>query len=211
MTYQAFVYTELQKSVPFEPSAFQDFTDALQRQPGFIDKTWLAGVGNQSLGGFYTFARFDDALTFANQSFPALAKQLGVAQTSLVFDRKVVEEASIAMNSPHFGQPLPQAPGAFVYTEVQLSVPFADAPWRQLNPVLQQQPGLLAKTWLSGHQSGTVGGFYAFADIASAQRFATDYFPGEAQALNAAYTTRIFDAALVGEASRQRNSPYFTA
>lgn len=211
MTYEAFVYTELQKSVPFNQAPWQDFSASLQRQPGFIDKTWLAGVGNQSLGGFYTFARFDDALAFANESFPALAKQLGVAQTSLVFDRKVVEEASLAMNSPHFGQALSQQPGAFVYTEVQLSVPFANAPWRQLNPVLRQQPGLLAKTWLSGHQSGTVGGFYAFADIASAQRFATDYFPGEAQALNAAYTTRIFDASAVAEASRHLNSPYFTA
>lgn len=211
MTYQAFVYTELQKSVPFNQAPWQDFATLLQRQPGFIDKTWLAGVGNHSLGGFYTFARFDDALTFANEFFPEQARLMGVAQTSLVFDRKVVEEASIAMRSPHFGQPLSQTPGAFVYTEVQLSVPFTNAPWRQLNPVLLQQPGLLAKTWLSGHQSGTVGGFYAFADIPSAQRFATEYFPGEAQALNAAYTTRIFDAAEVGEASRKLNSPFFPA
>lgn len=27
---------------------------------------------------------------------------------------------------------------AFVYTELQIAVPFADAPWREINPVLLQ-------------------------------------------------------------------------
>ena len=39
---------------------------------------------------------------------------------------------------------------AFVYTELQISIPFADAPWRDLNLAIQQQPGFINKTWLAG-------------------------------------------------------------
>jgi hypothetical protein len=99
---------------------------------------------------------------------------------------------------------------AFVYTEAQLSAPFAQAPWREMNPILKAQPGLLHKTWLSGVHTNSVGGFYAFDTIENATRFATDYFPSEAAALNVAYTTRIFDAAVVKEASRPLSSPFFT-
>lgn len=51
---------------------------------------------------------------------------------------------------------------AFVYTEVQISVPFDQAPWRALNPVLAAQPGFRNKTWLSGVQNKSVGGIYEF-------------------------------------------------
>lgn len=33
---------------------------------------------------------------------------------------------------------------AFVYTELQIAIPFADYPWRDINPVLREQPGLLS-------------------------------------------------------------------
>ena len=39
---------------------------------------------------------------------------------------------------------------AFVYTEIQASVPFPQAPWKEINKALKQQPGILNKTWLSG-------------------------------------------------------------
>ena len=42
-----------------------------------------------------------------------------------------------------------------------------------------------------------------------ATRFATDYFPTETAGLNVAYTTRIFDASVVREASRPLHSPFF--
>ena len=98
---------------------------------------------------------------------------------------------------------------AFVYTEVQLSVPFDQAPWRELNPVLLAQPGLTNKTWLSGVQNQSVGGFYEFDNLADAQRFAQDYFPAEARKLGAAFTTRVFDGAPTEEASRQMRSVHY--
>ena len=50
---------------------------------------------------------------------------------------------------------------------------------------------------------------YAFDTVENAQRFARDYFPNEAAQLNAAFTTRIFDATVVEEASRAMRSPFY--
>lgn len=98
---------------------------------------------------------------------------------------------------------------AFVYTEVQLSVPFEKAPWRELNEDLQKQPGLLKKTWLSGVQNHSVGGFYEFDTIENAQSFVQNYFPEEARRLGAAFTTRVFDGEVTEEASRAMRSPHY--
>ena len=98
---------------------------------------------------------------------------------------------------------------AFVYTEVQLSVPFDQAPWRALNQDLLKQPGLLKKTWLSGVQNNSVGGFYEFDSVENAQRFVQDYFPAEAKRLGAAFTTRVFDGTVTEAASREMRSPHY--
>lgn len=209
MADQAFVYTELQISVPFEDAPWKEINKTLLEQPGFVNKTWLAGTTNQSLGGLYTFATIEDAQGFVTGYFPSEAAKFGVAQTTRIFDRLATEEASRDMNSVHWDGQLEQKPGAFVYTEVQLHVPFDEAPWREMNPVLKQQPGLLAKTWLSGLHTKTPGGLYAFDTIDNARAFATGYFPTEARGLNAAFYTRVFDAAVVETASRELRSPFF--
>ena len=48
----------------------------------------------------------------------------------------------------------------FVYTEVQVSVPFDEAPWRAINQVLLNVEGLVRKTWLHGINSHSNGGLY---------------------------------------------------
>jgi hypothetical protein len=209
MSQKAFVYTELQIAVPFADAPWRDINPALLQQPGFRNKTWLAGVANHSLGGLYEFDSIDNAKRFVSGYFPAEARKFGVAQTTRVFDGTVVEEASRYLNSLHFGGQRGAEPGAFVYTEAQVSVPFDRAPWREMNPILKAQPGLLHKTWLSGVHTNSVGGFYAFDTLANATRFVTDYFPTEAAALNVAYTTRIFDASAAKDASRALSSPFF--
>lgn len=206
---KAFVYTELQASIPFDRVPWRDMNPMLLALPGFRNKTWLAGVATYSVGGFYEFDSIETAKSFVTGPFPAEARKFGAAQTSRVFDGDVVEEASRFLNSAHFGGRVTRAPGAFVYTEAQVSAPFDKAPWRAMNPVLKDQPGLLHKTWLSGVHTQSVGGFYAFDTIENATRFATDYFPTEAKALNVAYTTRLFDASVVVDASRQLRSPFF--
>jgi hypothetical protein len=207
---KAFVYTEIQASVPFVQAPWREINIALKEQKGILNKTWLSGVNDLSVGGFYTFDSIENAQKFVTEYFPSEAKNLGVAQRTLIFDAVAVEEASKEMGSVHFGAKNNQQPGAYVYTEVQLSaLPFDNAPWRALNPVLQQQEGILSKTWLSGLHTGTPGGLYAFDTIENAQKFAIDYFPTEAKELNAAFTTRVFDASVVEEASREMNSPFY--
>lgn len=206
---KAFIYTELQISLPFADAPWREINPELLKQPGFRNKTWLAGFKNHSLGGFYEFDSIKNATKFVTGYFPAEARKFGVAQTTRIFDGSIVEEASRFLNSLHFGGKLGEQPGAYVYTEAQISAPFAQAPWRTMNPILKSQPGLRHKTWLSGVHTGSVGGFYAFDTIANASHFVTDYFPTEAAGLNVAYTTRIFDGAVTEAASRGLNSPYY--
>lgn len=212
MTPKAFVYTELQISIPFANVPWARINEAIRQQPGFIDKTWLSGVGNQSAGGFYAFDSIENATRFCTDYFPSEARGLGVAQTTRIFDAAATEEASRAMNSVHCGGKIGQKPGAYVYTEVWLkATPFNDAvPWPAMNPILKQQPGLLAKTWLSGLHTGTPGGFYAFDTIEHAISFAINYFPTEAAGLGAAFYTRVFDGAVVENASKAMNSPFYS-
>lgn len=206
----AFVYTELQISVPFANAPWRQINPAIKQMPGFLNKTWLAGLGTGSLGGLAAFETIDTAMAFVTGYFPAEAQKFGVSQTTRVFDAKATEAASRDMRSAHFGTPPSQPVGAFVYTEVQAHFArFDDAPWRALNPGLKAQPGLIAKTWLYGRGVGSPGGFYAFATVADANRFAQEVFPKETAALNAAYTTRVFEAAPVEAASRDMRSPFF--
>lgn len=209
MSNRALVYTELQISKPFAEAPWKSINSALLAQLGFRNKTWLAGIGNHSLGGIYEFDTIEHAQRFVTGYFPTEAKKFGVAQTTRIFDLTVVEEASRFLNSVHFGGKLASLPGAFVYTEGQISAPFAAAPWRDMNPILKAQQGLLSKTWLSGVHTNSVGGIYAFDTIEHATRFVTDYFPIETKSLNIAYTTRLFDASVVEAASREVHSLHF--
>lgn len=209
-TPEAFVYTELQISVPFEKAGWQKLIAPLRAQPGLLNKTWLAGRGNGSVGGLYAFKTIDNAQSFVTGFFPNVARELGVAQTTRIFDARATEAASRDLNSAHYDGTLDRKPGAFVYTEVQVSVPFENAPWRDRNPILRKQAGLLGKTWLSGLHTQTLGGFDVFDTLEHAEAFAIDTFPKTARKLNAAFYTRVFDAAPVEAASRQLNSPFFT-
>ncbi len=213
MKHKAFVYTELQITVPsFDDIPWQRINLAIKEQPGFINKTWLFGAGNHSGGGLYCFDTIENAQKFVTNYFPGEARGFGVAQTTRIFDADATEEASRDMNSMHYDGKIDREPGAFVYTEVQLhALPFdSAAPWRKLNPTLKKQPGLMAKTWLSGIHTGTPGGLYAFDTIENAKKFALEYFPTEAAALNAAFCTRVFDAVAAKAASRAMNSPFYS-
>ena len=207
---KAFVYTELQLSSPFERVSWEAVNKVLLQQPGLLNKTWLVGVGNNSLGGFYAFDSIENAQRFVTGYFPGEARRLGVGLTSRLFDADTVEDASRDMNSPYFGHRPNQNPGAFVYTEVQVSVPFDTFHWRERNAVLKKQPGLLAKTWLSGYHTDTLGGLDAFDTIENALRYALEDLPQTMAKLNAAFYTRVFDARVARFASEQMRSPFFT-
>ncbi|KIC33980.1 YdhR family protein [Leisingera sp. ANG-S5] len=209
MTPKAFVYTEVAISVPFGQAPWQQINEQIRQQPGFLNKTWLSGHGNNSLGGFYGFDSIENAREFVTGYFPSEPRVFGVAHNTRVFDAEVTEAASRDMGAVHYGGPA-AAPGAFVYTELQLSVPFEDAPWQARNKALKMLPGLQNKVWLSGLQTQTLGGFDAFATLDQALDFAVKMFPETAAELGCAFYTRVFDAALTETASRAMNSPYYS-
>jgi len=209
MLQKAFIYTELQISIPFADVPWKDISESIKQQPGFISKTWLSGVGNHSVGGFYSFDSIENAQSFVTGYFPEEAAKFGVAHTTRIFDATIVKEASEGISSVHFGAGPAQAPGAFLYTELQINVPFEKAPWQDRNPVLKQQKGLLSKTWLSGFNNNTLGGLDAFDTVENAANFAIEAFPKNAAKLNAAVYTRVFDAKASEEASRFLGSPFY--
>lgn len=55
----------------------------------------------------------------------------------------------------------------------------------------------------------TLGGLDAFDGLENARDFALDAFPETAAVMNAAFHTRIFDAAPAEATSRELNSPFF--
>lgn len=207
---KAFVYTELQISAPFEAIPWQQVNTSIMQQAGFINKTWLSGVGNNSVGGFYAFDSIENALKYVTGYFPNEAKGLGVAQTTRVFDAAQGAEASRAINSVYFGGKPIKKPAAFVYAELQVRVnPFGKGAWGDANARLSKQPGILSSTWLVGVGTGTTGGFFAFDSLENAKAFALNYFPAEAKNAKAAFYTRVFDAAKTESASRAMSSPFF--
>lgn len=97
----------------------------------------------------------------------------------------------------------------FVYTELQASVPFTEIPWKEMNPNLLQIKGLVRKTWLSGVNSNSVGGFYEFDSLENAENFAWNVFPLEAKNFGVSFMTKIFDGDIAEEASRGMKSPHY--
>ncbi len=68
---------------------------------------------------------------------------------------------------------------------------------------------MLAKTWLSGLHTNTLGGIDTFDTLENAKSFALDAIPKTALNMNAAFYTRVFDATAAEEASRYLNSPFY--
>ena len=99
----------------------------------------------------------------------------------------------------------------FLYAEFQVSIPFDKGVWGEANPAMHTVPGLLNKTWLSGINNHTVGGFYEFDSVEHARAYAEGMLVDFAKAANGSLTVKLFDGDVVAEASKGMHSPYFIA
>jgi hypothetical protein len=97
----------------------------------------------------------------------------------------------------------------FLYAEFQVSVPFSEGVWREANPAMHTVPGLRSKTWLSGINTHSVGGFYEFDSVQNAQDYAVGMLADFAKAAGASLTVKLFDGDVVAEASKGMASPYY--
>ncbi|ACB94940.1 YdhR family protein [Beijerinckia indica] len=97
----------------------------------------------------------------------------------------------------------------FLYAEIQVAIPFETIDWRAINIAMQKEPGLKSKTWLSGINTNTIGGFYEFDSLANAQAYATGYLAKAAAQLGGSLSVKLFDGDIVAEASAGMNAPFF--
>lgn len=98
----------------------------------------------------------------------------------------------------------------FLYAEFQVSAPFTEEVWGETNTAMHTVPGLRSKTWLSGINTHSVGGFYEFDSVRNARAYAEGMLAEFAKAADATLSVKLFDGDVVAEASKGMNSPFFS-
>jgi len=99
---KVFLYAEFQVSAPFGSEIWKDANPAMHTVKDLRNKTWLSGVGTNSVGGFYEFDSVDNARSYAEGMLSDFARSAGGSLTVKLFNGDVVAEASRGMNSPFF-------------------------------------------------------------------------------------------------------------
>ena len=97
----------------------------------------------------------------------------------------------------------------FLYAEYQVSIPFDQIDWESINPEMKKFAGLKSKTWLSGINNHTVGGFYEFSSLESAQKYIDELLVPFTHKINGSLSVKLFDGDVVEAASRDMSSPFY--
>jgi hypothetical protein len=97
----------------------------------------------------------------------------------------------------------------FLYAEFQVSIPFGQIDWAPVNAEMKKFAGLKSKTWLSGINTHSVGGFYEFDSIANAQAYIDNLLLPFAGKVSGNLSVRLFDGDVTGEASAGMGSPFY--
>lgn len=98
----------------------------------------------------------------------------------------------------------------FLYAEYQVSIPFTQIDWVPINVEMKKFSGLQSKTWLSGINTNTVGGFYEFDSLENAQKYIDSLLIPFAKQVNGNLTVKLFDGDITKEASIGMNSPFYS-
>ncbi|WP_395665219.1 hypothetical protein [Methylocella sp.] len=107
---KVFLYAEIQVSIPFSSLDWRPIDADLKTIPGLRSKTWLAGIGANTVGGFYEFDSAANALAYARGALAGAAHALGGALSVKLFDGDVTAEASRAIHSPYYAETAFSAP-----------------------------------------------------------------------------------------------------
>ena len=97
----------------------------------------------------------------------------------------------------------------FLYAEIQVSIPFGEIDWESINVAMKKNPGLKSKTWLSGVNNNTIGGFYEFDSLDNAKSYAEGYLSAAAKQLGGSLSVKLFNGDVVEAANRGMASPYY--
>ncbi|MBS0030564.1 hypothetical protein ACTJJ0_26320 [Chitinophaga sp. 22321] len=100
---KVFLYGEFQTSVPaFTKELWAPVNEQLKDVKGLVRKTWLLGIGTNTVGGFYEFDSIENAREFATGLYAEQARYVNASLTVRIFDGDATEEASKGMKSPHY-------------------------------------------------------------------------------------------------------------
>jgi len=97
----------------------------------------------------------------------------------------------------------------FLYAEFQISIPFDQIDWQTINVEMKKYVGLKSKTWLSGINTHTVGGFYEFDSVENAQNYIDGLLVPFIKQVNGNLSTKIFDGEITQEANIGMLSPFY--
>lgn len=97
----------------------------------------------------------------------------------------------------------------FVYAEFQVSIPFDQIDWKNINVEMKKFAGLKSKTWLSGINTNTLGGFYEFDSVENAQNYINGLLIPFASKINGNLSVKIFDGDITQAANIGMNSPFY--
>jgi hypothetical protein len=97
----------------------------------------------------------------------------------------------------------------FLYAEIQVSVPFKEIDWSGFNVAMKKEPGLKSKTWLSGVNNHTIGGFYEFDSLENARAYAVGFLAAAAQQIGGSLSVKLFDGDVVADAAKGMDSPFY--
>jgi hypothetical protein len=75
---------------------------------------------------------------------------------------------------------------------------------------MKKEPGLKSKTWLSGINNHTVGGFYEFDSVENAEKYARGFLAAAANQLGGSLSVKLFDGDITADASRGMSSPFYS-
>ena len=92
---KVFIYAEFQVSVPFEQIDWEPINVNMKKFAGLKSKTWLSGIGSNSVGGFYEFDSVENAQNYIDNLLVPVTKELNGNLSVKLFDGDIVENASI--------------------------------------------------------------------------------------------------------------------
>lgn len=98
---------------------------------------------------------------------------------------------------------------SFVYAEYQTIMPFSEVNWSDVNIEMKKFKGLVSKTWLSGVNTKTVGGFYEFDSQINAQAYIDELLIPFTKQIGGSLTVKLFDGEIVKAASLEMSPPFY--
>jgi hypothetical protein len=98
----------------------------------------------------------------------------------------------------------------FLYVEFQISKDFTELDIEEINAQMKEFSGLISKTWLSGVNNKSLGGFYEWDSLENVQNYIDNYLvPG--MKIYGSLTVKLFNGDIVSNASIGMNSPFYLA